>query len=146
MKKEKVSFTVDRDLYLWFKLHVKDERTSMSALVNKYIMDLKNSRESRPKNLLKTNHGERLGDYNFGANLEELCFELASDDIEKEAVSRINSSIRRNMPYITMNHFESFTEHFENSHTAKIGIRLIYSIPNLGVANETIEVILRVAG
>ena len=55
MKKEKVSFTVDRDLYLWFKLHVKDERTSMSALVNKYIMDLKNSRESRPKNLLKTN-------------------------------------------------------------------------------------------
>ena len=55
MKKDKVSFTVDRDLYLWFKLHVKDERTSMSALVNKYIMDLKNSRESRPKNLLKTN-------------------------------------------------------------------------------------------
>ena len=55
MKKEKVSFTVDRDLYLWFKLHVKDERTSMIALVNKYIMDLKNSRESRPKNLLKTN-------------------------------------------------------------------------------------------
>ena len=55
MKKEKVSFTLDRDLYLWFKLHVKDERTSMSALVNKYIMDLKNSRESRPKNLLKTN-------------------------------------------------------------------------------------------
>jgi hypothetical protein len=55
MKKEKVSFTIDRDLYLWFKLHVKDERTSMSALVNKYIMDLKNNRENRPKNLLKTN-------------------------------------------------------------------------------------------
>ena len=55
MKKEKVSFTIDRDLYLWFKLHVKDERTSMSALVNKYIMDLKNNRENRPKTLLKTN-------------------------------------------------------------------------------------------
>ena len=25
MKKEKVSFTIDRDLYLWFKLHVKDK-------------------------------------------------------------------------------------------------------------------------
>ena len=55
MKKEKVSFTIDRDLYLWFKLHVKVERTSMSALVNKYIMDLKNSRENRPTNLLSTN-------------------------------------------------------------------------------------------
>ena len=107
---------------------------------------LKDQIKDNFKNLLKTNHGERLGDYNFGANLEELCFELASDDIEKEAVSRINSAISRNMPYITMNHFEAFTEHFENSHTAKIGIRLIYSIPNLGVANETIEVILRVAG
>ena len=55
MKKEKVSFTIDRDLYLWFKLHVKDERTSMSALVNKYIMDLKNSRANRPTNQLRTN-------------------------------------------------------------------------------------------
>tara|TARA_Y100000592_G_scaffold67471_1_gene104816 strand:- start:1280 stop:1453 length:174 start_codon:yes stop_codon:yes gene_type:complete len=55
MKKEKVSFTIDRDLYLWFKLHVKDERTSMSALVNKYIMDLKNSRENRPTNQLRVN-------------------------------------------------------------------------------------------
>ena len=55
MKKEKVSFTVDRDLYLWFRTHVKDERTSMSALVNKYIMDLKNSRENRPTNQLRTN-------------------------------------------------------------------------------------------
>ena len=55
MKKEKVSFTIDRDLYLWFKLHVKDERTSMSALVNKYIMDLKNNRENRPTNQLRTN-------------------------------------------------------------------------------------------
>ena len=55
MKKEKVTFTIDRDLYLWFKLHVKDERTSMSALVNKYIMDLKNSRENRPTNQLRTN-------------------------------------------------------------------------------------------
>ena len=52
-KKEKVSFTVDRDLYLWFRTHVKDERTSMSALVNKYIMELKQNKE-RPKNILKT--------------------------------------------------------------------------------------------
>ncbi len=54
MKKEKVSFTVDRDLYLWFKTHVKDERTSMSALVNKYIMELKQAKE-RPKNIMKAN-------------------------------------------------------------------------------------------
>lgn len=107
---------------------------------------LKDQIKDNFRNLLKTNHGERLGDYNFGANLDELSFEVASDDIEKEAISRISAAISRNMPYISLNNFEAFTEHFDNSHTAKIGIRVVYSIPNLDVAGETIEVILRVAG
>ena len=56
MKKEKVSFTVDRDLYLWFKSHSKNERTSMSSLVNKYIMDLRTNREFKlkPRNVLSS--------------------------------------------------------------------------------------------
>ena len=98
------------------------------------------------KNLLKTNHGERLGSYTFGANLEELAFEVASDEIEQEAINRINSAISKFMPFVTLNNFEAFTEHFDNSHVAKIGIRVTYAIPNLGVANEQLEVILKVAG
>lgn len=56
MKKEKVSFTVDRDLYLWLKSHSKKERTSMSSIVNKYIMELKNNKEFKlkPRNVLST--------------------------------------------------------------------------------------------
>lgn len=56
MKKEKVSFTVDRDLYLWFKGHSKSERTSMSALVNKFIMDLKTNKDykAKPRNVLSS--------------------------------------------------------------------------------------------
>jgi|TARA_R100000742_G_C4216948_1_gene41791 hypothetical protein len=56
MKKEKVSFTVDRDLYLWFKGHSKSERTSMSALVNKFIMDLKTNKDYKvkPRNVLSS--------------------------------------------------------------------------------------------
>ena len=55
MKKEKVSFTVDRDLYLWFKGHSKSQRTSMSALVNKFIMDLYNGMR------IAINHLDSLG-------------------------------------------------------------------------------------
>ena len=98
------------------------------------------------KNLLLTNHGERLGNYNFGANLDELNFELADDNIEQQALSRISDAISTFMPFINLEGFEAFTENFNNQHTAKIGVRVTYGIPQLAVTNQTIEVILRVAG
>ena len=57
MKKEKVSFTIDKDLIYWFRLHTKDEHTTMSALINQYILNLKREREGRsiPKNVLHSN-------------------------------------------------------------------------------------------
>ena len=39
--KEKVSFTIDKDLVSWFRLYCKDERTTMSSLLNQYIFGLK---------------------------------------------------------------------------------------------------------
>jgi len=41
---------------LWFKSHSKKERTSMSSIVNKYIMELKNNKEFKlkPRNVLST--------------------------------------------------------------------------------------------
>ena len=57
MKKEKVSFTIDKDLINWFRLHTKAEHTTMSALINQYILNLKREREGRsiPKNVLHSN-------------------------------------------------------------------------------------------
>jgi hypothetical protein len=57
MRKEKVSFTIDKDLIGWFRLHIKDEHTTMSALINRYILNLKRDREGRPspKNILHSN-------------------------------------------------------------------------------------------
>ena len=43
MKKEKVSFTIDKDLIGWFRLHSKDEHTTMSALINQYILKQHNN-------------------------------------------------------------------------------------------------------
>ena len=45
--KKKISFTVDKDLINWFRVHAKDEHTSMSALVNKHILNLKRSTNNR---------------------------------------------------------------------------------------------------
>ena len=49
--KRKYSFTIDEMLMNWFRLYVKDESTTMSAVLNQHILKLKRG-EIRPKNLL----------------------------------------------------------------------------------------------
>lgn len=44
--KEKVSFTIDKDLISWFRLYCKDERITMSSLLNQYIFNLKKNTAS----------------------------------------------------------------------------------------------------
>ena len=98
------------------------------------------------RNLILTNKGERLGNYNFGANLAELAFENVGDDVKSLASQRIISSISTSMPYVNVDDFDIFIERFNNEHTAKVGVDLRYSIPRLGVDNQKIEIILGVAG
>lgn len=52
--KRKYSFTIDEALMEWFRLYVRDESTSMSAVLNQYILSLKRG-ESKPKNVLYSN-------------------------------------------------------------------------------------------
>ena len=49
--KKKYSFTIEENLIDWFRLHVKEESTTMSAVLNQYVLSLKKG-ESKPKNLL----------------------------------------------------------------------------------------------
>ena len=52
--KRKYSFTIDEMLMEWFRLYVRDESTSMSAVLNQYILSLKRG-GSKPKNVLYSN-------------------------------------------------------------------------------------------
>ena len=49
--KRKYSFTIDETLMEWFRLYVRDESTTMSAVLNQHILRLKRG-ESKAKNLL----------------------------------------------------------------------------------------------
>jgi hypothetical protein len=51
--KKKYSFTIDERLVDWFRLYVKEESTTMSAVINQYVLSLKRG-ESKPKNLLSS--------------------------------------------------------------------------------------------
>ena len=49
--KKKYSFTIEESLMDWFRLYVREESTTMSAILNQHILKLKRG-ENRPKNLL----------------------------------------------------------------------------------------------
>ena len=51
--KKKYSFTIDEQLMDWFRVYAKEESTTMSAVLNQYILRLKRGGE-KPKNLLST--------------------------------------------------------------------------------------------
>ena len=51
--KKRYSFTIDEGLVDWFRLYVKEESTTMSAVLNQYVLSLKRG-ESKPKNLLSS--------------------------------------------------------------------------------------------
>jgi len=100
------------------------------------------------KNLLLTNHGERVGMYDFGANLQELVMELGASNTDNEAMIRITSAVKKYMPYITLHNFEGFSipRDGNTGGTAQNGIRITYSAPVAGINQQVMEVILYMGG
>lgn len=98
------------------------------------------------RNLILCNHGERLGAYDFGANLAELAHELGSEGIDNEAIRRIKTAVAKYAPFINPKTFESFVDNRDNEHVAKVGIRIVYDIPVLNVTDKALEIIIYVTG
>lgn len=98
------------------------------------------------RNLLLTNHGDRLVFYDYGANLQELATELGAQDADTEAITRIAVAIKKYMPYIVPQTFEAAPDRVDNQHVAKVRIRLTYDVPTLSAFNRAIEVTLYAVG
>ena len=52
--KKKYSFTIEESLIDWFRVYVREESTTMSGVLNQYILKLKRSTE-KPNNILYPN-------------------------------------------------------------------------------------------
>ncbi|MAG25249.1 hypothetical protein CMI47_06685 [Candidatus Pacearchaeota archaeon] len=100
------------------------------------------------KNLILTNHGERLGSFDFGANLRELTTELVSQkDFDTEAMLRINNAVNKFLPFVELETYESkfgtTVEKFGSEPgLGKIVINISYNIPRLRIVKKQISAIL----
>ena len=97
------------------------------------------------RNLLLTNHGERLGQYDFGANLRELALELTStEEFDSEAIQRIKTATSKWMPYVELDEFVSSVDYQENKTTGTTVIKVKYNVPSVGVFGDVVEVSVHV--
>jgi len=99
------------------------------------------------RNLLLTNWGERVGLYNFGANLRPLLFELtAGNDFDMEAAIRIKTAVERFMPWVELQGFSSNVETAPGDNVASIGIIVTYGITKLNITNKAIQLTFHLGG
>jgi len=90
-------------------------------------------------NLIMTNHNERLCFADFGANLQPLLHELATEDGDQEAMSRISTAVSRYMPFVTLENFITSIENAESTALSRVKMVITYSVPRASITNQTIS-------
>lgn len=114
--------------------------------IYKMHYDLENQIQDNLRNLILTNYGERLGRYDYGANLLELALELGSEDMDMAAMTRIKAAVTKYMPFVALSGFFTEIDHYDNKEVAKVDINISYSIPKLSGTTHTIRVRIYTAG
>jgi|TARA_Y100000310_G_scaffold345692_1_gene468341 phage baseplate assembly protein W len=114
--------------------------------------------EDNLKNLILTNKGERLCNYNYGANLRPLTLELSSlDDFDTVAMESISQAVISHMPFIELSSFSSdFGGTSEGASPGpmdgvalsmtRIDMRIKYNVPRLRIADKVLSVSIYCAG
>ena len=103
--------------------------------------------EDNLRNLILTNHGERLGLYDFGANLQPILFSLTGASFESECMRRISTAAKKYLPFIDLETFEVMSDNrTTDSGLATLVISLSYGIPALGVTGKKMSVLLAAGG
>ena len=96
------------------------------------------------KNLLLTNHGERPGVYDFGANLRHFAFELQSPNFDSLVITSVKNTVEKFMPYIKLRQLELTDNTIENlPENASVKLRIIYDVSDLGIISDGIDVFIR---
>lgn len=105
------------------------------------------------KNLILTNAGERLGLYDFGADLNVLVFEFTNNDaVESEITERIQAAINKYMSGVQIKEISAVEidrnekEETNNMALAKIRLKIVYDLPSIRIGNQSIEVTLQGGG
>lgn len=99
------------------------------------------------RNLVLTNHGERLGNYSFGTNLKALVYEFSSQpNFNSIASQQIENAVQKFIPQIRIKNVTSeiINQNEKNSLNslglAKVTLKIVYFVPILNSRDLGLEV------
>ena len=138
--------TVDRPIGFKTPLEEGDDIFKMHTNPIKQLSD-------NFRNLVMTNNGERLGMFNFGANLNSLLFDYSNESEFQNIVGEaIVQAANKYIPSISINNITAIAidENEKNDLNrlglTKVRIRINYTIPKFKSPNLALEVDLTVGG
>ena len=76
------------------------------------------------RNLILTNHGERIFRHDYGANLREIAFELGTEEGDFEAINRIRTAASKYLPFVNLQTFETVQIPQTYTTPGKVAIRI----------------------
>jgi phage baseplate assembly protein W len=99
------------------------------------------------RNLILTNHGERLGVYDFGADLGALLTEsIPIANMTQEVENRIKATVQKYMPGIQIDSITPLTNPPRGKSLASFDFIVTYSFFQAGINGRKIQINLTVAG
>ena len=99
------------------------------------------------RNMILTNWGERLGLYDYGANLRDVLADYSTNaDLETSIMQSILRTVEKYMPFVTLDTFSMENLPSTRNGQAKIQILINYSVSKIGASNQNVKIILEVMG
>tara|TARA_R110001599_G_scaffold280101_1_gene481307 strand:+ start:1318 stop:1809 length:492 start_codon:yes stop_codon:yes gene_type:complete len=138
--------TIDRPIGIKTPLEAGDDMFKMHTSPIRQLTD-------NFRNLIMTNHGERLGIFNYGANLNSVVFEYSNSPNLEEAIGNVIIDVtKKYIPAITITDISHvLVDEIEKNELNKLGlaklrIRIEYRIPKFKSPQLALEVDLNLGG
>jgi len=104
------------------------------------------------KNLIKTNFGDRIGRYNYGANLQSLSFDYADiGNFENNALINIREAVEKTMPIVEIENISVLSHSKKESSDlpagiAQINISITYNVPKIKIIGAKLIAVIYAGG
>lgn len=93
------------------------------------------------RNLILTNRGERLGFYDFGANIRPILSEFDKKvEFDQEVMRRIKKAVLTYMPFVELIGYESKGIGLNKESIGYVRLLIAYSVPQAGLRELLLEV------
>jgi len=103
-------------------------------------MNLKDQILDNLRNLILTNHNERIMFPDYGANIRSLVMEMGQPGVDEEIMRRISAAVNKFMPFVSLEGFEPLRLVDSNGSLEKLSMRITSSVPEIPIFNLALEI------